>query len=84
VTIETNPHETIPLRPHSFEITFIVRHVKVKLFWFTAWTTFLLSTFQFLAGDLKFCKVKIHLKFCKVTLFRAQVESRWVVNALEL
>jgi len=25
------------------------------------------------AGDLKFCKVTIHLKFCKVEPFRVQV-----------
>jgi len=46
MTIETNLFETtfisdrihlrlFHLRPHPFEITFILRHVVVKLFWFT-------------------------------------------------
>ena len=59
------------LRLHWFEITFILRHVKVKLFWFTV-HHFLWSAFHFFAGDLKFCKLTIHLKFCKVAPFRVQ------------
>ena len=34
--------------------------------------------------DLKFSKVTIHLKFCKVAPFRVPGGSRWVVNALAL
>ena len=33
---------------------------------------FLWSTFHFFVGDLKFCKVAIRLKFCKVTPFCVQ------------
>jgi len=75
------PHsfETFHLRPHlpetsSFEITFILHHVKMKLFWFTVYQIFVIS-FHFFAGDLKFCKVSIHLKFCKVIPFCVQ---RWL------
>ena len=48
------------------------------------WITFLWSTFHFFAGGLKFCKVTLHLKFAKITPFRVQGDSRWVVNALAL
>ena len=59
------------LRLQLFEITFILRHVNVKLFRFTV-DHFLWSTIHFFAGDLKFCSVTIHLKFCKVAPFRVQ------------
>ena len=44
------------------------------------WITFLWSTFHFFAGDLKLCNVIIHLKFCKVTRFHVQGDSRWVMK----
>ena len=46
--------------------------------------SFLWSTFHFFAGGLKFRKVTLHFKFCKVTPFCVQGDSRWVVNALVL
>ena len=61
----------IHLRLHSLVIAFILRHVEVKLFWFTVYH-FLWSAFHFCAGDLKFSNVTIHLKFCKVAPFRVQ------------
>ena len=61
----------IRLRPHSFELTFILRHIKVKLFWFTVNHIFMIY-FHFFAGDLKFWKLTLHLKFCKVAPFRVQ------------
>ena len=52
------------LRSHSF-------NAKLKWSCFDLlWITFLWSTFHFFAGDLKFCKVTLHLKFCKVSPFR--------------
>jgi len=71
----------IHLRPHShetfsYETTFIwnhihLRHVEVKLFWFPVYHIFMIYL-SFFAEDLKFCKVTIHLKFCKVEPFRVQ------------
>jgi len=68
----------IHLRSHSFGITFIWDHIHLGSHSFHAmlkWScfdllliTFLWSTFHFFAGDLKFCKVTLHLKLCKVTL----------------
>jgi len=56
----------VHLRPHShetfsFDTTFILRHIKVKLFWFTV-NHILWSTFHFFTGDLKFCKVSLHFR----------------------
>jgi len=85
--IHLRPHlfETIHLRPHSLETTFIVDHIHFRSHSFYAmskwscfdllWMTFLWSTFHFFAGDLK---------FCNVTPFRVQGDSRWIVNALAL
>ena len=60
----------IHCRPHSFYVT-----LKWSCF-HLLWITFLWSTFHFFAGDLKFCKVTLHLKFCKATPFRVQ---RWLM-----
>ena len=54
------------LRSHSFYAT-----LKWSCFDLLC-ITFLWSTFHFSAGDLKFCKGTIHLKFCTVTPFRVQ------------
>ena len=75
----------IHLRPHSpetfsFETTFTWVQLRPHSFYATLkWSCldllcirFLRCTFHFFAGDLKFCKATIHLKFCKVTPFRVQ------------
>jgi len=74
----------IHLRPQSFKTTFIWNtfiwdHIRFRSHSFYAtlklscfdllWITFLWSTFHFFAGDLKFCKMTLHLRFCKVTPF---------------
>jgi len=66
----------VPSRPHSFDTIFIWDNIHLRSHSFYA------TTFHFFAGDLEFCKVTLHLKFCKVTPFRVQGDSRWVVNAL--
>ena len=65
------PHHLRPhhLRPHSFETTFIWDHSHLRPQSFEAtlkwsffdllWITFLRSTFNFFAGNLKFCKVTL-------------------------
>ena len=72
------------LRPHSLETTFTWDHIRLRPHSLETWITFLWSTFHFFAGDMKFCKVALPLKFYKVTPFRVQDDSRWVVNALSL
>ena len=82
------------LRPHSFETTFVWDHIHFTSQLFYAalkwscfnlpWITFLWSTFHFFAGDLKFCKVSLHLEFCKLTTFRVKGDPSWVVEALAL
>ena len=77
----------IHLRPQSFETTFIWDHIHwdhihLRSHSFHAMlkrscfdllcVTFLWSTLHFFAGDLKFCKATIPLKFCKVAPFRDQ------------
>jgi len=52
----------------------------VKLFWFTVYH-FLWSTFHFFAGDLKFCKLTIHLKFSRLRPSVCKGDSRWFLNA---
>ena len=74
----------VHLRLCSFETTFIWDHIHLRSHSFAAtlkwscfdllWITFLRSTLNFFAGDLKFL-------FCKVTLFRVRSDSGWVVNA---
>jgi len=78
-SFETTSFETtfvwdhIHLRLHSFQITFILRHIKLKGSCFDLLCiTSLWPTFHFFAGHLTFCKVTIHFKFCKVTHFRIQ------------
>jgi len=87
MTIETNSFETT----FTWDV-FMWDHIYFRSHSFYAmlkWSSFDLlcnrffwSTFHFVAGDLKFCKVTIHLKFCKVTPFRVHDNSRWVVHAL--
>jgi len=71
--------DRIHLRPHSFETTFILSHsfyATVKWICFDLlWIAFLWFAFHLFAGDLKFCKVSLQLKFCKVTPFRVH---RWL------
>ena len=74
VYLKPHSHETF-----SFETTLILRHVKVKLFWFTVNHIFIYL--QLLLYTLHFFELQTW-KFCKVTPFRVQGDSRWVVNAL--
>jgi len=76
----------IHMRPHSFENTFTWGHVHFRSHSFYAtlklscfdllWITFLWSAFHFLAGNLKFFRVTLHLRFCNVTSFRVEQESK--------
>ena len=61
----------IHLRPHSFETTIILRQVKKNCFDLRCMTFYDLL-FTFFAGDLKFCKVTLHLMFWTVTPCRVQ------------
>jgi len=69
----------IHLSSYSFETAFIFGHVystprqseAVLIYCIT----FLWSTFHFFAGDLKFCKVTLHSKFCKVAPLQNDVNS---------
>jgi len=69
------------LRPHSFEITFILRHVKVELFWFTVDHSFMICLSllcrrpEVLQGDYPFEVLQGYAFPC------GWVDSRCVVNA---
>ena len=91
--------DSIHFRPWSLETTFIWDnihfghdHLRSHLFYAASkwscfdllWITFLWSTFHFFAGDLMYCKATLHLKFCQVTPFRVQGDSRWIVKSLAL
>jgi len=79
--------ETYAFDTYSFETTFTWdffiwdhTHLRSNSFYATLnWSSFSLLcirflwyTFHFFAGELKFWKVSIHLKFCNVTLFYVQ------------
>jgi len=74
--------DRIHLRLHSFETTFIWDYIHLRPHSFypmLKWICFDLLCitfndlpFTFFAEDLKFSKVTIHLKFCKVAPFRVQ------------
>jgi len=88
-SFETTSFETtfilghIHFRLHSFEITFILRYVKVKLFWFTVYH-FQWSAFHFSAGDWSFPRWLFIWKFARLRPSVSRGDSRWFVNASAL